>query len=94
MDVSTPEEAEARNQAGWDQAAKDLELLAKQACEKFFQVFGMVDPDPGLWLEFAKYLWESGARPMKPAGSCSHTDSESLANALGIAWLDTLTKDR
>jgi hypothetical protein len=71
--VSTPEESEARVAALWASVGPDLELLAEQACDEFYGQIGTFqdfrsESDRIRWRTFAKYLWESGARPARQRG--------------------------
>jgi hypothetical protein len=68
VDIETPEQIEARNEAHWATLGPDLEALAEQCCDEFSGERGTFqdlrrDYDRNVWRDFAKYLWGLGARP-------------------------------
>lgn len=68
MEIDTPEEAAAKNDANWATLADDLEALAEQCCDEFYGEGGTFqdfadDHYRNIWRKFAKYLWGHGARP-------------------------------
>lgn len=68
MDVGTPEDQAAQNDARWASAPDDMEKLAEQCCDEFHGEVGTFQDfadQRDRWRAFAEFLWGLGARPMK-----------------------------